>query len=60
MGTIQHTMMLIPHMQLDRASRALTTKTRSILNQMLLYDIKVVTYALSGKVKYELAQLVGS
>ncbi|KAG2182759.1 hypothetical protein INT44_005739, partial [Umbelopsis vinacea] len=44
--------------ELDRASRALTTKTRSILNQMLLYDIKVVTYALSGKVKYELAQLI--
>ncbi|KAH8552108.1 hypothetical protein BGW37DRAFT_512931 [Umbelopsis sp. PMI_123] len=44
--------------ELDRASRALTAKTRSILNQMLLYDIKVVTYALSGKVKYELAQLI--
>jgi hypothetical protein len=49
-----------PCIKLDRASRALTAKTRSILNQMLLYDIKVVTYALSGKVKYELAQLVGS
>jgi hypothetical protein len=45
-------------LQLDRASRALTAKTRSILNQMLLYDIKVVTYAVSGKVKVELAQLV--
>ncbi|CAM0139174.1 unnamed protein product [Umbelopsis sp. WA50703] len=44
--------------ELDRASRALTAKTRAILNQMLLYDIKVVTYALSGKVKFELAQLV--
>jgi hypothetical protein len=44
---------------LDRNSKTLISKVKAILDEMLLYNIKIVTYSIAGKTRDSLLNLVG-
>lgn len=44
---------------LDRNSKTMISKVKAILDEMLLYNIKIVTYSVAGKTRDSLLNLVG-
>jgi hypothetical protein len=43
---------------LNKASETITEESKKILGQMLLFDVDLVTYAICGRVKEVLTNLV--